>query len=248
MEKKLIHTDEKTYNDLLIKGRQAKLAIEQLKEEWDKLDLGTVFSDTVFRHILSNGMTYIASLYNEGQEKQLDKLKIMNPIMRQNMLAGSEAVLKPISAAVAKVQKTVEPNLTTAGFDLNYICIGPGKVEVLEAELLETCQTYIETAAEYSLYNKLEALRTAFNETLKEVQQAGYTDYGKRNALEFFVEQEDKTLELQPGIISWVLNYRRKQEEQSERFNRNLNRASAILTYSAINIDSIYQPTRKIGA
>ncbi|WP_437396640.1 hypothetical protein [Flagellimonas lutimaris] len=188
----LIHEDKKLFEDFQKQFKQYKPLLENLKTEYEKLEMGP-FSNKTFKDLLKGGIVQFKKVYEAFIDKELDKGGTTSlQSVRKRLKRGLENNLSGLSSSLDKL-KRFEPRYSkyrgvSDRLDIKYISYND-KLMVFwinreDSETLkeDRCRTYIESEQEKLAYDSLEKVRKAyleFMENAKPFRGVGSFDMGE---------------------------------------------------------------------
>ncbi|WP_318310433.1 hypothetical protein [Flagellimonas crocea] len=188
----LIHEDIKLFRDFQKQMAQYKPLLENLKTEYDKLEMGP-FSNKVFKGLLKAGIVEFTKTYEAFIDKELDRGgTTSHQSIRKRIKRGLENDLSGLSSSLDKL-KRFEPRYgkyrsVSDRLDIKYISYNDRLMifwinrEDSETLLEERCRTYLENEQEKKAYDSLEKVRKAymeFMENAKPFRGVGRFDIGE---------------------------------------------------------------------
>ncbi len=219
--RQLISEDQSRLNTILNQTNRIYPAIKEISIAYEALKLGA-FDNTIYQEIVKQGLSGIQNRYAASIEKMLDNLNINLEAVRDNFKNGTDQPLKKLDAAYQNLLNSANPGVHLGiKFPLETITIKNGNPEVNEEfkeQILETyCRVYIQQGPEMEMYKTLETLETSFNDFVKLLKEAKFTNHINIRTLgfldRFLILQDDQTAKINPIVISDTLTY-------NERFNK----------------------------
>lgn len=160
--KKLIFEDKDKFNIIVRDLKQYYPLLEKVKEEYEKLDIGT-FDDEVFKKIKQRGSKPAKSLLNTTIHKQLRSLKITSDIMKKTFLEDADVKFKSFEDAVTEFENFRPHYYTSSVFGTikpEFVSYYEGEFTVTDDSkviILDTfCRIYLETKQEKEFYAAVE--------------------------------------------------------------------------------------------
>lgn len=138
-------------------------------------DLGIdQFSQTAFNQLMAGGFHLVESQVQQSLDKDLQKLKVSNPIILDAMQQGKDKRLKPLEKALSDLKEKLRkarlntPADASLPIELEDCAIIDGKATLKEDQLKQRFETKIETDKQAQLYSHYLNLQAAWN---------GYVDF-----------------------------------------------------------------------
>lgn len=212
-ERILIAQDNKLLNDICSDLKDFKPKLEELKTRYELLEIGP-FTAKVYGEIVYSGTAGIAKTFRASIESDIEKMGVSKTIIKDNIVAGSEALLDQFLTYVKEL-KSFKPvtysrqkQLTLKYISFNekgFVISVDNKHDILESE----CRIYLETEEEHLVYEDLTNFIKAFEVVEKYIINTGISVNQMSSILSYiemhFLNRNGEKFEIKPNMIKWIV-------------------------------------------
>ena len=104
MEKIILYEDKNLLDEISSDLKQFNPLLEKVKANYEALELGD-FTNNIFKEIALKGVGKIESDFTENLEKQIDKLEVINSILRENLSNGCRPIFQKFANSVVALRR-----------------------------------------------------------------------------------------------------------------------------------------------
>jgi hypothetical protein len=212
-ERVLIHQDDTLLNNFISRAERLFPEIKKLQSAYEDLEMPGVFDDQIYKRLISEPWE-LEKAYKNHLQEILDAAGVHNTLIRANLLNGTESALNSLKSALTElVQKSKGCLPSESDFPLNAILILNGEPMLTEESrelILESqCRIYLNNDVEKMVYDRLQALKDAYNELLESFDTIGFRLYfqGMESLNVYIAERPDKSIEIKPEAIQIISEY-----------------------------------------
>ncbi len=214
----ILSRDLKSYKPLL----------EKVRVTFEKLDLES-FTDATLKEIAITGTQNIEEKFEAKMKAQLKKAGITSTVIQENMMNGSRDIFQAFKDAAGSINNfrpkrtwneisyTLPLDKITYKNEL-FLISEDDQENILE----EKGRIYLETEAEYRLYENLNQFIKAFDTLRTDLEAANFPIKEVGSVEHHFLATKDNEYQIRPGMIRSALeHYERTQKRQKENEERN---------------------------
>lgn len=209
----LIYEDKTLLNNFINRGQLLFPLVKNLKTAYEELEMPGVFNNDVYKKLISEPWE-IEKAYNLYLEEEISASGLRNTILRAAILVNTKDALNRLKSVLGElVEKSKGYLLSDSDFPLKAIVIDDGEPvltkESQELILESQCRVYLNTDEEKAVYDKLQNLKSSYNELIESFDTVGFRPYfqGLESLSVYLSESSDKSIDVKPDAVSIIAAY-----------------------------------------